>query len=129
MLNTLLSKCKPKQYPRIEGKIFPRPKEEDELQPRPLPEDWALRGLVWAADYFPSGWFLNDKLNEDERHIEISSHAERRKERVLYLGCQIAAKIHQFNVSPQYDIDVNPAYISQADSSDLGELPDAPAAA
>jgi hypothetical protein len=54
-------------------------------------------------------------------------------------GCQIAAKsseylgydsqVHQFNVSPQYDIDVNPAYISQADSSDLGELPDAPAVA
>jgi hypothetical protein len=139
MLNTLLSKCKPEQYPRIKGKIFPRPEEEDELQPRPLPEDWALRGLVWAADYFPSGWFLNDKLDEDERHIEIGSHAERRKERVLYLGCQIAAKsseylrydsqVHQFNVSPQYDIDVNPAYISQADSSDLGELPDAPAAA
>ncbi|KAK3936944.1 hypothetical protein QBC46DRAFT_393941, partial [Diplogelasinospora grovesii] len=61
-----------------------------------------------AADYFLSGWFLNDKLDEDERHIKISSHAKRRKER--------------FNVTPQYDIDVNPA-------SDLGELPDALAAA
>ncbi|KAK3936938.1 hypothetical protein QBC46DRAFT_268641, partial [Diplogelasinospora grovesii] len=83
MLNTLLSKYQ--SYSRIEGKDFLKPEKDKQL--RPLPKDWALRGLVWVADYFLNGWFSNNKLDEDERHIEIASHAERRKERILYLGC------------------------------------------
>lgn len=106
ILNTLL---KDPTYNFIESGDFPHP----EGPPR-LPEDYAMRGLLWAENYYPSGWFSNDNIEDDEK-------GEERKIRVLYLGCRIARenkwlrydrKTHQFSVSPEFDWE-------------YGDLPDA----
>ena len=59
MLNYLL---KTSNKPRIDGEEFPEP-ERGEL-PYPLPEDYAMRGLVYAEYFFPEGWFDNHKIDE-----------------------------------------------------------------
>ncbi|KAH6879496.1 hypothetical protein B0T10DRAFT_582911, partial [Thelonectria olida] len=61
--------------PRIGGEF---PLLEHEEAPRPLPEDYAMRGLVYAKDYFPSRWFTNEKIDEGEKHFELVSMADER---------------------------------------------------
>ncbi|KAK3687205.1 hypothetical protein B0T22DRAFT_122049 [Podospora appendiculata] len=110
MLNTFLRSFH--SHSRIESQRFPQ--SENAQVRRPLPEDYAMRGLLWVDKYFPADWFSNDKIDDDEKHFEVASMSEERKERVLYLGCRIAARdgkwlcydsdSHQFSVSPQYDI-------------------------
>lgn len=130
MLNTLLSSCQ--SYSRIESEEFPYPEKDD--SPRPLPEDYAMRGLLWADKYYPNGWFSNEKIEDDEKGLEAASMGEERKIRVLYLGCRVArdsqwlrydSKTHQFSVSPQFDIELEPAPVAPADSIEYGDLPDA----
>lgn len=55
----------------------------------PLPEDYHIRGLIWAGEYLPGGWF-NKKRDEDERYFELPSTARSRSERVLRLGHQLS---------------------------------------
>ncbi|KAI5456149.1 hypothetical protein BGZ63DRAFT_323324, partial [Mariannaea sp. PMI_226] len=98
--------------PKLDGQ-FPRP-EKDEF-PRALPEDHAMRGLIYSEDYFPQpGWFSNDKIDEDERYFELSSKVEERKARILYLGHRIALlqkwltfdeTTKRFDVVSKYDVD------------------------
>jgi len=130
MLNTLLSSCQ--SYDRIESEDFPLPEKDD--SPRPLPEDYAMWGLVWVANYYPKRWFDNEKIEDDEKGREAPSMGEERKIRVLYLGCRIArenkwlrydSKTHQFSVSPEFDIELEPAPVVSAESIDFDELPDA----
>jgi hypothetical protein len=78
MLNTLLASRK--EYSRIEGDDFPQ-LEKEEFQ-RPLPEDYALRGLLWVDRYFPADWFGSDKTEDDEKYMELPSMEEERRERV-----------------------------------------------
>ncbi|KAK0627189.1 hypothetical protein B0T14DRAFT_130406 [Immersiella caudata] len=127
MLNTLL-KDRP-AYNSIESEDFPHP----EGPPRPLPEDYAMRGLLWAEKYYPSGWFSNENIEDDEKGLEAASMGEERKIRVLYLGCRIAregkwlrydSKTHQFSVNPEFDIKL--ASSAPTESIDLVDLPDAP---
>lgn len=66
---------------------FPRPEE----RPTPLPEDFAMRGTIWAEEYFPDDWFSFEG-EEDERYFERPSTTYGRKERILYLGGVIAAR-------------------------------------
>ncbi|ELQ41145.1 hypothetical protein OOU_Y34scaffold00300g6 [Pyricularia oryzae Y34] len=71
---------------KYETSEFPRTAER-----RPLPEDWAMRGLVWAEMAFPRGYFtVNESMNEDERTFETPSMGEQRRERCLWLAYQIA---------------------------------------
>ncbi|KAH9433942.1 hypothetical protein MCOR02_005977 [Pyricularia oryzae] len=64
---------------------FPRTAER-----RPLPEDWAMRGLVWAQMAFPDDYFtVNESIEEDKRTFETSSMGEQRRERCLWLAYQI----------------------------------------
>ncbi|KAK3354701.1 hypothetical protein B0H65DRAFT_483737 [Neurospora tetraspora] len=92
-------------YDRFESDQFPRP--ENEEVPRPLPEDFAMRGLLWVEKYFPSDWFSEDKIIDDEKYFESASLLDERITRVLYLGYRIAiegggkwpqynSKTHQF---------------------------------
>ncbi|KAM7209737.1 EST/SMG-like protein 1 [Naviculisporaceae sp. PSN 640] len=151
MLNFLMDSVE--SHSRIESIRFP---EHDkgkggEQLPRPLPEDYAMRGLLWVDRYFPDGWFSNDKIDDDEKYFEVGSMSEERRERVLYLGCRIAARgdgkwlrydsnSHQFSVNPIYDIELDlgslkaPGAVTSEpssttmpiiDSAELGELPDA----
>jgi len=71
----------------FETQRFPQSKDEAS---RPLPEDYALRGLPWAEKYFPSDWFSNDKIEDEEKGLEAASMGQERKIRILALGYQIA---------------------------------------
>lgn len=111
MLNTLLLSCEAGY--EIRGHF--RLPEKDQL-PHPLPEDFAMRGLVYAEDYFPNGWFSNDKIDEDEKYFELPSVSEERKSRILSLGYKIASsgnwllwneEIRQFEVPEKYNVKIN----------------------
>jgi hypothetical protein len=76
----------------LASNVFPGEGERgDEL---PLPEDYLVRGLIWADDYFPKKWFEREH-DEEERYLELASTVKNRMERVLRLGYSIAkASIH-----------------------------------
>jgi hypothetical protein len=68
--------------------VFPKDGERsDEL---PLPEDYLIRGLIWAHNYFPKKWFEREH-DEEERYLELPSTVKNRMERVLRLGHEISA--------------------------------------
>ena len=58
---------------------------------RQLPEDFPIRGLVWAQFYYPTDFFTTNVVDEDERTLELPSHAAPRAERCLWLGARIAS--------------------------------------
>jgi hypothetical protein len=67
--------------------VFPSDGERsDEL---PLPEDYLVRGLIWAHDYFPKKWFEREH-DEEERYLELASTVKSRMERVLRLGHKLS---------------------------------------
>ena len=67
---------------------FPKP---DEGVGRPLPEDFVMRGQLWSNDYFPNTWFLDAKIDDEERTLELPSFAAPRVERMMWLGHQIVS--------------------------------------
>ncbi|KAH7336159.1 hypothetical protein BKA65DRAFT_552822 [Rhexocercosporidium sp. MPI-PUGE-AT-0058] len=73
----------------IERDDFPTTEAADA---RPLAEDFALRGLLWAESYFPIDWFSGRTEEEFDDH-EVSSPSmmtEERKGRILWLAARIA---------------------------------------
>ncbi|TVY25709.1 EST/SMG-like protein [Lachnellula hyalina] len=86
MLNTLLSSYSTPG--RIEDDNFPSPEKDDT---RPFPEDFAMRGLLWAEEYFPEEWFTKEKIDEEEKYHERPSMTAQRKERILWLACKICS--------------------------------------
>ena len=72
----------------FEGDEFPQQLSGTGWQ---LPEDFAIRGLMWAEHYFPAGFFSGQMIGEDERNLELPSHAAPRAERCLWLGVQLAS--------------------------------------
>jgi hypothetical protein len=111
LLNTLIDNYS--TYEKIESDTFPKP-EGSEI-PRPLPEDFAMRGLLWADDYFPLGWFDGERVDDEEKYLEPLSLAEERKERVLWIACQIASQgkyllydstAHQYTVTEKFDVEL-----------------------
>jgi hypothetical protein len=62
---------------------------------RQLPEDFVMRGLIWAQSYFPDNFFNGQLVDEDERDLELPSHAAPRAERCLWLGVQLASVSRQ----------------------------------
>ncbi|KAH6952398.1 hypothetical protein BKA56DRAFT_243701 [Ilyonectria sp. MPI-CAGE-AT-0026] len=110
MLNYHLESCD--FEPRMDGD-FPGPEKHE--APRPLPEDYAMRGLIYVDDYYPKEWFTNEKIDEDKRYFELASMVDQRKERILYLGYKIAAhnrwlrfdtESRRFSVADEYDVDL-----------------------
>lgn len=104
-------------HTRIESEVFPRPSH------RPFPEDWSLRGLLWADNLFPDGWFSNEFADDDEKLFELPSMAEYRRERVLWLGWQLASHekwlqydntSKRFKATPEFDM--NYEYNAEADT-------------
>ncbi|KAF4124398.1 hypothetical protein GMORB2_5064 [Geosmithia morbida] len=67
---------------------FPGPYKGE--TPRPLPEDFAMRGLVYTEDYYPIYWFRDSRVEEEEKFFEMTSMMETRKERILWLGRRLA---------------------------------------
>ncbi|OAL22510.1 hypothetical protein AYO22_07068 [Fonsecaea multimorphosa] len=72
----------------VESKDFP---ERRSATGRQLPEDFPIRGLVWAPYYFPSDFFEGEVADEDERALELPSHTAPRAERCLWLGVRLAS--------------------------------------
>ncbi|KAM5518173.1 hypothetical protein FOXYSP1_08958 [Fusarium oxysporum f. sp. phaseoli] len=104
--------------------------EKDRL-PHPLPEDFAMRGLLYAEDYFPNDWFSNDKIDEDEKYFELPSVSEERKDRILSLGYKIASsgnwllwngETRQFEVPEKYNVKIN-LDSRQKDNAELQNMP------
>ena len=96
--------------PRIDTDDFPGPEKTE--SPHPLPEDYAMRGLLYADNYFPDGWFERAKVDDDERYFEKGSTMSLRQERILWIGRQLArlnkwllwdATSQKFSVATLYD--------------------------
>ncbi|KAJ2981571.1 hypothetical protein NUW58_g6658 [Xylaria curta] len=107
MLNDLIKQYE--NYDRIRSDVFPR---ESDNPPRPVPEDFALKGHLFVGQYYPSDWFSNDKIDDDEKYFEMPSMTDVRKERILWLGYRIAQSgrcltydedTNRFGVSPEYE--------------------------
>jgi len=103
-----------KTEPRIDADKLPGPEKGEE--PIPLPEDYALRGLLFAEDFFPNGWFDNERLDETDRYLEAGSKTVERQERILWIGRRIAnagkwltwdAEARQFGVTSKYDVELD----------------------
>ncbi len=82
--------------PSICAEDFPQSSDENgrKEKPRPLPEDFALRGQIYSQWCFPTTWFTNITVDDDERTLELPSMAQPRIERILWLGHRIASVCH-----------------------------------
>ena len=49
----------------------------------PLPEDFAMRGLLWSDRYHPGQWMAEAQVDDDDRGFELASMAGQRRERIL----------------------------------------------
>lgn len=92
-LNTLAKS--EKITPAIESPRFLREGDEDF---RPLPEDYLIRGQLWAHSYYPATWF-GGVVDEEERMLELASTIRSRTERILWLGIRLASVSSCFNWS------------------------------
>ncbi|KAF4301104.1 hypothetical protein GTA08_BOTSDO06771 [Botryosphaeria dothidea] len=92
-LNTLAKS--EKITPAIESPRFLREGDEDF---RPLPEDYLIRGQLWAHSYYPATWF-GGVVDEEERMLELASTIRSRTERILWLGIRLASR----NLDLKYD--------------------------
>ncbi|GAW16437.1 hypothetical protein ANO14919_058640 [Xylariales sp. No.14919] len=122
LLNELLNSYD--RYDRIRSDEFPR---ETNDPPRPIPEDFALKGLVFVDNYYPPDWFSNDKIDDDEKYFEMASMTDVRKERILWLGYKMAQSgsgltydedTNRFGVFPEYAI---PTAETEGDAMDVDE--------
>lgn len=57
----------------------------------PLPEDFTMRGLLWAGRYHPDRWMEEAAVDDEDKTFERASMAEQRRNRILWLGRRIAA--------------------------------------
>ncbi|KAL7948490.1 hypothetical protein V8C42DRAFT_314637 [Trichoderma barbatum] len=113
MLNYLKQSCK--FEPRMDSAVFPGAENQDHY--RPLPEDYAMRGLIYTEEYFPLKWFSGEAVEEDEKYFEQASMVDARKERILWIGRQIASvgkwllwdrESATFTVPDEYDVNFTP---------------------
>ncbi|KAI1425179.1 hypothetical protein F5Y12DRAFT_784838 [Xylaria sp. FL1777] len=127
LLNRLLDSYK--SYDRIRSDVFPR---ESNNPPRPVPEDFALEGLLFVDQYYPADWFANDKIDDDEKYFEMASMVDVRKERILWLGYKIAQSgkgltydegANQFGVFPEYEKEID-EISRDADMINISDSPD-----
>ena len=59
-------------------------------QDRPLPEDYLLRGQIYAQPVYPYSWFENATSDMDERSIEQDHMSKQRVQRVKWLAVQLS---------------------------------------
>lgn len=75
----------------IESSEFPQQKSGVGRQ---LPEDFPMRGLKWSGYVYPPDFFEGEVVDEDDRTLELPSHAAPRAERCLWLGVRLASVSH-----------------------------------
>lgn len=73
---------------KVWAEEFPTPNHEAR---KPLPEDFMLRGQLYARDYLPENWFPDAVFQDEDRMLELASVAAPRRERILWLGARIAS--------------------------------------
>jgi len=86
LLNSMLLSYR--THERIQSKEFPLP--AGRTTPRPLPEDFAMKGLTWTANYYQAGFFADDKIDDDEKYFEVASMTDERRERILWIAARLA---------------------------------------
>ena len=86
-LNDLASEI-PFMTQRVLAKAFPQTESE---KSRPLLEDFVLRGQQYSQWLFPSKWFTETIVEDDERTHDPPSMTQYRVERILWLGHRIAS--------------------------------------
>lgn len=97
-LNTLI-KTEKQQPPGVDinasicQPVFPSDSYAQTQDELPLPEDYLIRGLIWAEEYLPVKWFEREH-DEEDRYLELASTAKRRADRVLRLGYRLATVSH-----------------------------------
>ncbi|KAI9891205.1 MAG: hypothetical protein M1814_003048 [Vezdaea aestivalis] len=80
MLNSLLRLDHSEERISSITKGFPRTEDP----PRPLTEDFLLRGWIYAEDYFPPDWFTKTLADDDDaRTLELDSMEKDRLTRIL----------------------------------------------
>jgi hypothetical protein len=62
---------------------------QSEIDFPPFPGDFAMHGLLWAENYFPSEWFSR-KFDIEDKMIHFGYMIPKRKERILWLAVRIA---------------------------------------
>ncbi|KXJ94197.1 hypothetical protein Micbo1qcDRAFT_42103 [Microdochium bolleyi] len=85
---------------RIQSKDFPLP--AGRTTPRPLPEDFAMKGLLWTDSYFPADFFSDDKIDDDEKYFEVASMTDERCERILWIASRLAENQHWLTVNQSF---------------------------
>ncbi|KAK5241547.1 hypothetical protein LTS06_012037, partial [Exophiala xenobiotica] len=74
---------------RVESRDFP---QQQSGTGRQLPEDFLMRGFKWSDQhYYSSHFFEGQVVDEDDRTLELPSHAAPRAERCLWLGVRLAS--------------------------------------
>lgn len=70
------------------------PKEEplEAIEGRPLPEDFLFRGLDWSQKYYPENYFEINRVDAEERSLELVGMADNRRRRIVKLGVEYALK-------------------------------------
>ncbi len=76
------------KYARVEADQFPVTAKDAGAY---LPEDFAMRGQIWSAQYHPEGFFEDCPVDDEERTLELPSMAASRIERCLWLAIRIAS--------------------------------------
>ncbi|KAK1724226.1 uncharacterized protein BDZ83DRAFT_579152 [Colletotrichum acutatum] len=84
-LNRTMQSCSSVQ--KIESDDLPHSVSRDA---RPLPEDFALRGLLWTETYYPDEWFSKIGADTNKTGRLTSWMLQERMDRCLWLGCRIA---------------------------------------
>ncbi|KAK0652619.1 hypothetical protein B0T16DRAFT_406522 [Cercophora newfieldiana] len=77
----------------------PRPSQPDD-PPRPLPEEFAMRGLRWTQNLYPTDWFSGEHINEESEAFDVENFSQERRARVLWLGQRIARELGQPSSHP-----------------------------
>jgi hypothetical protein len=70
--------------------IFPTGGKNNRGDELPLPEDYMIRGLIWAPVYFTANWF-EEEIDEEEKYLEPASTTRTRTERILRLGLRLSS--------------------------------------
>ncbi|KIW09653.1 hypothetical protein PV08_12097 [Exophiala spinifera] len=71
----------------VESPEFPQPQSGTGRQ---LPEDFLMRGFKWSQHYYPPQFFDGQVTDEDERLLELPSHAAPRVTRCLWVALRLA---------------------------------------
>ncbi len=60
-----------------------------------------MRGLLWTERYFPSNWFSNDQITDDDKWFEMPSFMDERRTRCLWLAVRIAQRADCIMYDPE----------------------------